>query len=151
MTGFRIGYLAASEKVIKALKCMQSHLTGNACTFAQHGCLAAFDLGEEYYAKVREIMQRKRNLAYELANGFSSCKKPKGAFYLFLDMTEHIEKLNMNSADELVEHLLKNNNVAVVPGSAFGIDKYIRISYATDEESIKEGFKRIKEGLIFDK
>jgi len=145
MTGFRIGYAAAPVAVIQALSKIQSHLTGNVCTFAQWGALAALDLGESFVEKMRSDLQHKRKIAYEYAQQLFTCIKPGGAFYLFPDVSAH---LNGNkTAEDLAAMLLKEAGVAVVPGEAFGMQQHIRISYALPEKDLIEGFERMAEVL----
>ena len=145
MTGFRIGYTAAPLAVIQALSKFQSHLTGNVCTFAQWGALAALDLEESFVKEMRSDLQHKRNIAFEYAQQLFTCIKPGGAFYLFPDVSAH---LNGNqTADDLAARLLKDAGLAVVPGEAFGMQHHIRISYALPEKDLIEGFERMAEVL----
>ena len=87
MTGFRVGYVAAPAVVIQALSKLQSHLTGNVCTFVQEGALAAFDLGESFVEQMRSDLQHKRDVAFQYADRLFNCIKPQGAFYLFPDVS----------------------------------------------------------------
>jgi len=145
MTGFRIGYTAAPLAVIQALSKFQSHLTGNVCTFAQWGALAALDLEESFVKEMRSDLQHKRNIAFEYAQQLFTCIKPGGAFYLFPDVSAH---LNGNqTADDLAARLLKDAGVAVVPGEAFGMQHHIRISYALPKKDLIAGFERMAEVL----
>lgn len=145
MTGFRVGYVAAPAVVIQALSKLQSHLTGNVCTFAQEGALAALDLGESFVAEMRSDLQRKRDIAFQYAQKLFACIKPRGAFYLFPDVSAH---LNGNrTAQDLATLLLEEAGVTVVPGEAFGMQNHIRISYALPEKDLIAGFERIAEAL----
>lgn len=141
MTGFRIGYGAGPEPVIAALAKLQSHLTGNACTFAQYGALAALDIGPEVLEEWRARLQEKRDIAYDYASRLFTCIRPRGAFYLFPDVSAHLE--NGRTAEELAAFLLEKTGVAVVPGEAFGAGGHIRISYAVPKEMLVEGFERM--------
>ena len=145
MTGFRVGYVAASSRLIAALSNIQSHLSGNVCTFAQYGALAALSLSDDLPVKRQIEMQRKRDIAYQYASKLFSCIKPRGAFYLFPDVSKVLKK--GESAQKLAERLLTEAGVAVVAGEAFGMPKHIRISFAVSEDKLKKGFDQIAEVL----
>jgi aspartate aminotransferase len=146
MTGFRIGYVAAEKEVISKLNKLQSHLAGNVCTFAQYGALAATKIDEKVIERNVKELEKKRNLAYGLVSKQFDCVKPQGAFYLFPNIEKKFNGKIKNSVD-LAEFILKKAGVAVVPGSAFGSDSKIRISYAVSNEELKEGFEKIAEAL----
>jgi aspartate aminotransferase len=141
MTGFRIGYVAASEAVIKELSKIQSHLTGNVCTFAQHGALAALEIDESTLSQRRSELQKKRDIAYDYTSRLFKCIKPHGAFYLFPDISDHLKK--GEKTEDFAARLLNRSGVAVVPGEAFGMSKHVRISYALPDDIILKGFDRI--------
>ena len=145
MTGFRIGYMAASSDIINAIGRLQSHLTGNVCSFAQHGALAALDTDESLFAKWRDDLEKKRDYAYSRTRDLFDCIKPRGAFYLFPEVWQHLKK-GMTAVD-LASHMLENCGVAVVPGEAFGMPGHIRISYAVSENNLVSGFDKIAEAL----
>ena len=145
MTGFRIGYMAAPSDVIDAVGRLQIHLTGNVCTFAQYGALAALEMDEGIFAGWRNALEKKRDYAYGQANKLFDCIKPNGAFYLFPDVRQHLK--NGITAMDLAAHILENYGVAVVPGEAFGMPGHIRISYAVSEENLVSGFDKIAEAL----
>jgi aspartate aminotransferase len=145
MTGFRIGYMAASSDIINAVGRLQSHLTGNVCSFAQHGALAALDLDEYLFAKWRDDLEKQRDYAYGRVSDLFDCIKPRGAFYLFPNVVQHLKK-GMTAVD-LASHILENSGVAVVPGEAFGMPGHIRISYAVSENNLVSGFDKIAEAL----
>jgi aspartate aminotransferase len=145
MTGFRIGYVAAPAAVIQALSKLQSHLSGNVCTFAQEGALAALDLGESFVAGMRLNLQHKRDIAFQYADKLFTCIKPQGAFYLFPDVSAHLG--TNRTAEDLAAMLLEEAGVAVVPGEAFGMQNHIRISYALPEKELMAGFEKIVEVL----
>jgi aspartate aminotransferase len=92
MTGFRIGYIAASQQIITALSKIQSHLSGNACTFAQYGALAALSLDDQLLSDQQAELQQKRDMAYQAVSALFECIKPLGAFYLFPDVSAVLKK-----------------------------------------------------------
>jgi aspartate aminotransferase len=145
MTGFRIGSVAAPDKIIAALSKIQSHLTGNVCTFAQYGALAALSLDRDLVSARQSELQQKRDLAFQTVSKLFGCIKPQGAFYLFPDVSTVLKKDETSAA--LAERLLKEAGVAVVAGEAFGMAKHLRISFAVSEENLKNGLERIAEVL----
>jgi aspartate aminotransferase len=145
MTGFRLGYVAADEAVIRAMTKLQSHLCGNVCTFAQHGALAALEMDQAIVEQRRAVLQRRRDLAFDLACRLFDCVKPQGAFYLFADVSRHLHKDESSAA--LALRLLDRAGVAVVPGEAFGGPGRIRISFGTGETELRAAFQKIKEVL----
>jgi aspartate aminotransferase len=145
MTGFRVGYIAAPHEFIRAVAGLQSHMTGNVCTFAQHGALAALAVDDHELEEWRAAMERKRDYAYQRVAELFDCLKPRGAFYLYPDVKRHL-KDGMTSA-EFAGRLLENCGVAVVPGEVFGMGGHIRISYAVCEDRLVSGFEKIAEAL----
>jgi len=145
MTGFRIGYIAAARPLIGALCRLQSHLSGNVCTFVQHGALAASELGEALASGWRRELEAKRDLAYSRAAEMFDCIKPRGAFYLFPDICRHL-KGGTTSLD-FAARLLEDGGVAVVPGEAFSQPGHIRICFAAAEKELARGFEKIA-GLL---
>ncbi|MGK7930553.1 MAG: aminotransferase class I/II-fold pyridoxal phosphate-dependent enzyme, partial [Microcystaceae cyanobacterium] len=150
MTGWRIGYLAGSEELIKATTSLQSHSTSNVCTFAQYGAVAALERKESLEC-VQEMVQaftQRRQIILERIKAIPklSCPIPMGAFYVFID----ISQTGMTSLD-FCDALLKKQQVAAIPGKAFGADNCIRLSYATDLESIEKGMDRIEKFVFEEK
>ncbi len=150
MTGWRIGYLAGSEELIKATSTIQSHSTSNVCTFAQYGAVAALEQKESLQC-VQEMVQaftQRRQVILERIKAIPklSCPIPMGAFYVFID----ISQTGMTSLD-FCDALLKKQQVAAIPGKAFGADNCIRLSYATDLESIEKGMDRIEKFVFEEK
>ena len=142
MTGWRMGYLATPKKeLISSMIKLQSQSTSNINTITQYASIPALDgSADEDIEYMREKFQKRRDLAIDL---FSKCDKlsvikPSGAFYLFVN----IKKIEENSLI-FCEKLLKEKGVAVIPGIGFGSDGYFRFSFATSEDNIKEGIKRI--------
>jgi len=142
MTGFRIGYVAADVAVIHALTKLQSHCTGNVCTFAQYGALAALEMDQTIVEQRREVLARRRDLAYELASALFPCVKAQGAFYLFPDVSQRLQ--SNQTSEDLALNLLEKAGVAVVPGEAFHGPGHIRISFAISEDKLQQAFERIR-------
>jgi aspartate aminotransferase len=142
MTGWRLGYLGAPEKIAKAIDSMQSHSTSGPCSFAQKGGLAALTGSQQCVAEMREEFNIRREYMFERLSAIHnvSAVKPKGAFY----MLANISKLGMTSTN-FADRLLSKSNVAVVPGIAFGDDRVVRLSYATGLDVIKPGLDRLEE------
>jgi len=142
MTGWRLGYLGAPEKIAKAIDSMQSHSTSGPCSFAQKGGLAALTGSQQCVADMREEFNLRREYMFERLSAMHkvTAVKPKGAFY----MLANISKLGMNSTN-FADRLLSKSNVAVVPGIAFGDDRVVRLSYATGLDVIKPGLDRFEE------
>ena len=145
MTGFRIGYIAASGEIIAALSKIQSHLSGNVCTFAQYGALAALSLTDQLFSERCAKLQQKRDIAFQYVSRLFPCNKPRGAFYLFPDVSAVLNKDETSEA--LAARILKQAGVAVVPGEAFGMATHMRISFAVSDENLKNGLDRITEVL----
>lgn len=141
MTGWRIGYLAAPEPIAKAIDAIQSHSTSNPTSFAQIGGIAALNGPQTHLPPWLEEFSRRRVYAHERLNSMPgiSCVNAKGAFYLF----PNISGTGM-SAEVFSEKLLEQAKVAVVPGTAFGSEGYIRISYATSMATIEKGLDRME-------
>lgn len=146
MTGFRIGYVAAEKEIVNKMKTLQSHSSGNVSTFSQYGALAALKMDKVIIKERIKEMERRRNLAYELAAKLFDCIKPQGAFYLFPNVEKNLND-EIKTADELVSLFLEKANVAVVPGREFGMENNIRISYAISQEKIKKGFEQMEKVL----
>ncbi len=150
MTGWRIGYTAANEKLTKAMANMQSHATSNPNSIAQVAAVEAL-LGDQSEIGVMcEEYVKRRDYMVERINGIDgiSCLKPNGAFYIFMNVRdllgkEHYGKI-INTAQELCDDMLERALVALVPSEGFGIDGYARLSYATSMETIVEGLNRIE-------
>ncbi|GAB7387565.1 aspartate transaminase AspB [Bacillaceae bacterium] len=146
MTGWRIGYAAGDEKLIKAMTDLSSHSTSNPVTFAQYGAIEALTGTQEPLHRMKAEFERRRNRVVELLNEVEGirCAKPKGAFYVFANVAEAVKKGGYASVDEWAEALLEKEKVAVVPGTGFGAPNHMRISYAASLELLEEGIRRIK-------
>jgi len=143
MTGWRIGYMAGDKRIASMVSTLQSHSTSNPCSISQVAAETALtaDLGEEIERNRKEF-QHRRDILIECLSTEERLQplKPEGAFYLFCD----ISRCGMDSLT-FSKRLLDEKKVAVIPGGPFGDDRFVRISFATDLATIKEGVERIKE------
>lgn len=146
MTGFRIGYMVAPKHLIQAVNKLQSHLTGNNCTFAQYGALEALTMDQSFFHQMKETFKKRRDLAYELCKEIMDCPPPEGAFYLFPNVESFLPHRFQDDA-QMALHILTEARVAILPGSFFGMPGHLRFSFSNSEENIKEAFRRIKEVL----
>jgi len=150
MTGWRIGYAAGRKDIIKAMSNLQSHSTSNPTSIAQKAALAALEGSREPIGAMVTEFKKRRDYIIERLNSINgiSCLKTQGAFYVFPDVSELFGKSfngkEIKDSMSLTEALLDEANVAVVPGSAFGSDANLRLSYAISMENIKEGLNRIE-------
>jgi len=144
MTGWRIGYAIGPKNVIKAMGRLQSHSTSNANSIAQKASLAAIAGTQEPTNKMVEAFKVRRDIITAGINNIKGLKvaKPEGSFYIFVNVKELLGE-EIRDDYQLVELLLEEVGVATVPGSAFGMAGYIRLSYATSEAEINEAIKRI--------
>lgn len=150
MTGWRIGYAAGPESIIKAMTNLASHSTSNPTSISQYAALAAYESdGATVNAMKREFSERLDKF-YELINDIPgiTCIKPKGAFYLFPNVGKAAEMGGFSSVDEWVTALLEEEKVALVPGSGFGAEQNARLSYAISIEQLEEAAKRIKRFVL---
>ncbi len=140
MTGWRVGYVAGPLDEIKAMTRLQSHSTSNVCTFAQYGAIAALEGSQDCVTEMLHAFAARRTVMLDYLNAIPGlqCPRPEGAFYMF----PSIRKTGMRSI-EFCEALLATHQVAAVPGIAFGADDAIRISYATDMDTIRKGMERL--------
>ncbi len=151
MTGWRIGYAAAHEEIIKIMSNIQSHTTSNPCSISQYASVVGLTGDQSSVEKMRKKFEERRNYMTDTINSIDglSCRKPKGAFYIMVNITQlkgkFIGGVEINSSLDFAKVLLDECKVAVIPGIGFGDDDYIRLSYATSMENIKEGLKRIKD------
>ncbi len=142
MTGWRVGYLAGAPEIIKAATLIQGHSTSNICTFAQYGAVTALNDSQDCVEVMRKAFAERRDVMYDLLTSIKgfTCPKPDGAFYLF----PSIKAFGIPSL-EFCDKLLEDQKVALIPGIAFGLDNCIRLSYATDLKTIREGCDRIRQ------
>jgi aspartate aminotransferase len=142
MTGWRLGYLAAPDAVVRAVDSIQSHTSSNPSSFSQYGALAALKGDQQPLADMREEFDMRRNYMFDRISKISNVTaiKPKGAFYILVN----ISQLGLTSQN-FADRLLSKANVAVVPGAAFGDDRTVRFSYATSLDVIKKGLDRFQD------
>ena len=140
MTGWRVGYLAGRAEIIKAVSTIQGHSTSNVCTFAQYGAISALESSQDCVAQMRQAFTERRQVMLNRLNDIPElvCAKPDGAFYMFVN----ISKTGLNSLG-FCKTLLETQQVAAIPGVAFGADDHVRLSYATDRTSIEKGMDRL--------
>ena len=145
MTGWRIGYACGEEALIKAMTNLASHSTSNPTTTAQYGAIAAYDGSQEAVEEMRQAFESRLNIIYDklVAIPGISCIKPQGAFYLFPNVKEAALSTGYSNVDEFAKGLLEEALVAVIPGSGFGSENNIRLSYATSLEQLEKAVDRI--------
>ncbi len=153
MTGWRIGFAAANDKIATAMANIQSHAASNPNSIAQAATVAALGGGDDEIEKMRIEFMKRRDFMVDEINKIEgvSCKKPQGAFYIMMNISgllgrEYYGKV-INNADDFAESFLNVARVAVVPGTGFGAPQYVRWSYATSVENITEGLLRLKKFL----
>ena len=150
MTGWRMGYSVSSKRIAKLIASYQSHATGNPNTITQYATLAALQQENPDYEMMLSEFDKRRRYMVETVNSITnlSAQSPKGAFYVMVCIKDVIGKSYngraINSSMDFAEILLDETMTAVVPGGPFGLDNYIRLSYATSMENIKKGLDRIK-------
>ncbi|MDT9024630.1 MULTISPECIES: pyridoxal phosphate-dependent aminotransferase [Rossellomorea] len=150
MTGWRIGYAAGNETIIKAMTNLASHSTSNPTTTSQYGTVAAY-LGDQHpVEEMRQAFEERLNIVFDKLNSIPGfhCLKPQGAFYLFPNVSEAAKKTGYNSVDEFTKALLEEAKVAVIPGSGFGSDNNIRLSYATSLDALEKAIERMHEFVV---
>jgi aspartate aminotransferase len=146
MTGWRIGYVAGPQPYMKAIDDLASHSTSNPTSIAQYAALAALEGTQEPLVEMKKAFKQRRDRVYDSLVKMPgvSCVMPQGAFYLFPNVRQVVEKSPYQSADEWAEALLEKEKVALVPGSGFGAPDNVRISYATSLEALEEAMNRIR-------
>lgn len=151
MTGWRIGFAAAPLEIAKLMSSLQSHMASNPNSIAQKATLAALTGSQDCVEEMRKEFKKRCDYIYEREEAipYISALKPEGAFYLFIDISglygKKYEETQIHSAADLAALLIEKKFVAVVPCADFGMEDYIRISYAASMETIKKGMDRIEE------
>ncbi|MEW6469317.1 MAG: pyridoxal phosphate-dependent aminotransferase [Bacteroidota bacterium] len=153
MTGWRVGYIAAHADIAKACDKMQGQFTSATCSIAQKAAHAAMEMDPATIEPMRKEFQKRRDLVLQLMKDIPGlhANTPQGAFYVFPDVRHYFGKSDgtsvIKNGTDLCMYLLGKVHVALVPGAAFGDDNYIRFSYATSEDKLKEALRRMKQGL----
>jgi len=153
MTGWRVGYIAAPLWIANNCEKLQGQYTSGVCSIAQKAALAAISGDDLYTLGMNELFRRRRDMVMELISDIPGmiCNVPDGAFYVFPNVTaffgKRYENFEINNDQDFSLFLLSKAHVATVPGSAFGIEECIRISYATSNEKIDVAFERIKNAV----
>ena len=153
MTGWRIGFLAGPEWIIKGCNKLQGQYTSGTCSVSQKAAEAAYTLDQSAVEEMRQAFERRRDLIVKLAKEVPGLEVniPQGAFYLFPKCNSYFGKSNgdktINNSTDFAMYLLEEAHVATVGGDAFGDPDCFRMSYATSDENIKEAISRIKEAL----
>jgi len=147
MTGWRIGYAAGPKEIIKAISKIQSQSTSNPSSISQAAAVEALNGSQDFIQERSEAFKERRDFVVNSLNNIKgiSCLKPNGAFYVFPSCKKLLgKKTKLKTDKDFVEKLLEKSLVAVVQGSAFGLDGYFRISYATSMDNLKKALERIK-------
>lgn len=153
MTGWRIGYTGSTKEIAKLMSSVQSHQTSNPNSIAQRAAYEALLGSQDSVYAMKDEFEKRRNYMYEriAAMKYVSSVKPQGAFYMFVDVSEALEKSYksniIGTVDNLAKILLENYQVAVISCDDFGFDDHIRLSYAISLEQIKKGLDRIENFL----
>lgn len=153
MTGWRVGYSACSEKIAKLMTAIQSHVTSNINSISQYAAIEALNGSQESIKSMIVEFEKRRNYMIDRISKMENITliRPSGAFYIMVCIKEYFGKsINgnvINSSLEFSKSILEEEKVAVIPGIAFGLDDYIRLSYATSLEIIQEGLDRIENYL----
>ena len=146
MTGYRLGYTIAHESFFPSLDKFQGHMMGNCTTFAQYGAIAALETPDSEVEEYRQLYLNRGLLAYRLYSPLVKVIKPQGAFYLFADI-KHLLNGSIKNSEDFCLRLLKEQKLAILPGSAFGLEGHVRISFAAGEEAIVRGAELLKKFL----
>ena len=152
MTGWRIGYAAGPKEIIKAISKIQSQSTTNPSSISQAAAVEALNGNQDFISIRAKAFEERRDFVVNTLNSINGikCLKPDGAFYVFPSCKKLIGKKDINGKKiendtDFVQSLLENNGVAVVQGSAFGLEGYFRISYATSMDNLKKALKKISD------
>ncbi|RUL55502.1 MULTISPECIES: pyridoxal phosphate-dependent aminotransferase [Lysinibacillus] len=145
MTGWRIGYAAGNAAIINAMTDLASHSTSNPTTTSQYATIEAYNGSQDSVEKMRQAFESRLEVIYPKLSAIPGFKvlKPQGAFYLLPDVSEAAAKTGFNSVDDFATALLTEANVAVIPGSGFGVPNTIRLSYATSLDLLEEAVRRM--------
>lgn len=151
MTGWRVGYTASSEKIASLMNKLQSHTTSNTNTISQYAGVEALNGSQESIYLMKKSFKERRDY---MINRLSEMKDisyiyPKGAFYIMVNIEKYLSCKNLQTSVNFTRELLDKEKVAVIPGEAFGLPNYVRLSYATSLDKIEEGLNRIDNYLNY--
>jgi len=151
MTGWRVGYAAGPADIMKRAADIQGHVASCVTSISQKAAAAALSQDDGSIELMRQEFEKRRNYLVERLNQLDhvSADMPRGAFYCMPDISYylHNNRKGITGSVQLCEYLIENHHVAIVPGSAFGVDNFVRFSYANSMEQIMEGLRRFEEGL----
>ena len=153
MTGWRLGYAAGPEKIISAMNTIQSHTTSHTSTITQFAAIEAISGSQKAVKEMINAYQNRRDYFYKELISIKgiNCHKPEGAFYLFPNVTNYFNKkskvFDIKNSFDFTMYLLYEARIATVPGSGFGKEGFLRLSYSTSMENITEAIVRLKEAL----
>lgn len=155
MTGWRVGYAAGPIELIKAMNTVQGQSTSHTCSIAQHAAVEALTGDQTFIQEFKKTYKARRDLIVDMLNKIPglSCDLPNGAFYVFVKCSDLIGrqstegKIIKNDMD-FAMYLMEEAGVAVVPGSGFLVDGFIRISYASSEDNLKDACSRINQAVM---
>ncbi len=146
MTGWRVGYAAGPVEIIKGMAKLQSQTTSGAATFTMHALAAALDGDQACVEMMRSEFERRGEFVSNALNRIEGviCPEPGGAFYVFPDVSDTYEQIGVSGSTEWANRLLEDAHVGVVPGSDFGDDNCVRLSFATSMENLEESLRRME-------
>lgn len=154
MTGLRIGWAVGPEPLVKAMSKLQGQSTSNASAPVQHAIVAALEGDQSFVDDMREAFRARRDFVVRELRGMESvtCFEPKGAFYAFPNVGAHFGRVApdgsvIRSASDLCEYLVASRELVIVPGEPFGAPEHVRLSFATDEKTLKRGLELLSAGL----
>lgn len=149
MTGWRVGYVAGPDKIIKEMAKLQSQTTSGTATFNQLALVEALNGDQSAVEKMRKEFERRAEYMYERLNRIKgvSCVRPTGAFYAFPNVSKAYAALGVKGSLDFSAKVLEQAHVALVPGEAFGMDANVRLSFATGMEQIQKGLDRLEKLL----
>lgn len=146
MTGWRIGFAAGNQTIIRAMTDLASHSTSNPTSIAQYAALEALNGPQDSVDSMRELFKERRDYLVQRLQKMKGIQfhPPQGAFYIFANVEEAVRNAGMKTTDEWVKSLLEEELVALVPGSAFGSPKHVRLSYAISIEQLEKAMDRLE-------
>ena len=150
MTGWRIGFAAGPQEILMAMKTIQSQSTSNPCSISQAAAVAALNGDQSPVAEMTAAYKQRHDFVVAALNdidGFE-CRPGEGTFYAFPRVSDAMQRLNLTNDTDLVGRLINEADVACVPGSAFGAEGYMRLSFACSLETLDEAINRIKRVLM---